>query len=162
MAGSLSKDDLCDLGKELKVKLIGIPFHLRLESIVESLAKACSRWWEVEDETVNLNGDDACIILRNVDLNKLPRMLYLKEGGTSFSVIIRIAPIVAKVSGHSSGSGGQVPVGGTHQSKKESCAGIVEVQHVNSDASLECPPGFEPGLRLVDQIQIINPMDLGG
>ncbi|KAF5194903.1 hypothetical protein FRX31_015511 [Thalictrum thalictroides] len=162
MAGSLSKEDLCDLGKELKVKLIGIPFHLRVKSIVESLAKACSKWWEVEDETVNLNGDDACIILRNVDLNKLPRMLYLKEGGTSFPVIIRIAPMVAEVAGLSSGSGGQVPVGGNHQSKEESCVGIVEVQHGNSDESLVCPPGFDSGPRLVDQIQIINPMDSGG
>ncbi|KAF5176816.1 hypothetical protein FRX31_033597 [Thalictrum thalictroides] len=76
-AGSISKSEFREMGKNLKICFKGIPYHLRSRSTVDSLAKACGDSWIVEEESINHTGDNARVIMKAVNLEKIPRVLYL-------------------------------------------------------------------------------------
>ncbi|KAF5189408.1 hypothetical protein FRX31_021005 [Thalictrum thalictroides] len=77
-AGSLSSSDLQEMGKEIILDLKGIPYHLRSKSIVERIAKSICSSWKVNEESINCNGDDPRVIVKNCDLEKIPRVLFLE------------------------------------------------------------------------------------
>ncbi|KAF5182019.1 hypothetical protein FRX31_028393, partial [Thalictrum thalictroides] len=118
-AGSISEEDFKEMGKELRIKFSGIPYHLRTRSTVDNLAKSICSSWVVEDRSINLCGDEACVILRDVELHQIPRVLFLKEVAYRFPVVVRFAP--EKVMDTSQRRrDGTCSAGGVHQSTEGS------------------------------------------
>ncbi|KAF5191869.1 hypothetical protein FRX31_018546 [Thalictrum thalictroides] len=92
-AGALSSEEIKDMGKDLTIQVKGIPLHLRIQSVMEEIAKACGHSWKVNDDSLDLVGGIPSISLANCDISKISRILYVVESGHRFPVVIGIVDI---------------------------------------------------------------------
>ncbi|KAF5203337.1 hypothetical protein FRX31_007076, partial [Thalictrum thalictroides] len=159
-AGSISKSEIQEMGKNLKFCFKGIPYHLRSRSTVDSLAKACGDSWIVEEESINHTGDNARVIMKVVNLEKILRVLYLTESGQRFSVVVGVITTDDCLTGleagvsHVSAIAPQISMG-------ESNAGISQALGSVGPPISSGPLGFEKGM-LPNKFQILQEDGLDG
>ncbi|KAF5180013.1 hypothetical protein FRX31_030404 [Thalictrum thalictroides] len=72
--------------KMVRVSFYGIPFHLRVPQVVESLANYCGRLLEVEAGSITSPSQHSCATIGVKDLESIPRKINLEERGYSFPV----------------------------------------------------------------------------
>ncbi|KAF5180012.1 hypothetical protein FRX31_030403 [Thalictrum thalictroides] len=72
--------------KKVRVSFYGIPFHLRVPQVVESLANYCGRLLEVEAGSITSPSQHSCATIGVKDLESIPRKINLEERGYSFPV----------------------------------------------------------------------------
>ncbi|KAF5198073.1 hypothetical protein FRX31_012340 [Thalictrum thalictroides] len=58
MAGAFSPEFIHNLAKGTRFSFRGIPYHLRIPSVLEVLAKACGPRWKIDEDSLNLNSQE--------------------------------------------------------------------------------------------------------
>ncbi|KAF5195720.1 hypothetical protein FRX31_014693, partial [Thalictrum thalictroides] len=162
MAGALSKAELQEMGKKMTVCFKGIPYHLRSITVVERLAQACCSSWNLNEETINLSGNEARVTLFNADLEKIPRIIYLMETGQQYPVVVEITMTDDLVSAEKTDAHLVTAPGpaGPRLSVGESAVGETRDHGDYRSNESSGPPGFQriPAQPYDLQVQIANPL----
>ncbi|KAF5184772.1 hypothetical protein FRX31_025640 [Thalictrum thalictroides] len=90
MACAFSPEFIHNLAKGTWVSFRGIPYHLRITSVVEVLAKACGPRWKIDEDSLNLSSKEISAIIFGVVIWKIPRTVYLCERGFKFPVLVNV------------------------------------------------------------------------
>lgn len=85
----LGTKNLISLHKGSWVRLRGIPFHLRMKDIFETIGKACGGLRKIDRKSLDKSELRwARILLRLMAMMKIPRCMKITDGETSYQVVI--------------------------------------------------------------------------
>ncbi|KAF5204972.1 hypothetical protein FRX31_005441, partial [Thalictrum thalictroides] len=90
--------DLNHLKGDVNVKFIGIPYHLRVRSVVEALASKCGTNFSIEDNSIDICKATCSIIVKECDWQSIPRVITIEERGYIAQILVEISQINPSVS----------------------------------------------------------------
>ncbi|KAF5189120.1 hypothetical protein FRX31_021293 [Thalictrum thalictroides] len=76
--------------KETTISLRGIPYHLRIPSVVKDLAYLCGSDVYVMEETLRSDRQNCCFSVKIEDFAKIPRIITLEERGYKHPVFVEV------------------------------------------------------------------------
>ncbi|KAF5184278.1 hypothetical protein FRX31_026133 [Thalictrum thalictroides] len=138
--------EISDGGKNIQVRLHGLPYHLRTSSAMRRMAQMWG-FSNVSDVQEGLNGREQCgFTIVNGDFANIPRMIFVREANRRFPVLIEV--VIASVIGEDGISQSTEFSSGSPKRNIPSDCGAckqrqVHVTTVGSNSNLSQPPGFE-------------------
>ncbi|KAF5177815.1 hypothetical protein FRX31_032598, partial [Thalictrum thalictroides] len=85
MDGALKQENLRG---DVNVSLVGIPYHLRVRSVIEVLACKCGGKRLIDDESIDLCKASCSFIIKDVDWRNIPRSLTIEERGYKAVILV--------------------------------------------------------------------------
>ncbi|KAF5186396.1 hypothetical protein FRX31_024017 [Thalictrum thalictroides] len=82
--GRISEEELKP--QRVKIRLHGLPLHLRSEDVAKQLAQRLSTSFEVLRDTCNIANPFVEVVLRDIGWEEIPRVMSLEERGFSFKI----------------------------------------------------------------------------
>ncbi|KAF5179269.1 hypothetical protein FRX31_031144 [Thalictrum thalictroides] len=79
-----------NLSKPYWLTLKGIPLHLRVKKVVESLAGICGEMMEIDEPSLNFGVSNQRVKIKSSDLLMIPRLIFLEERGYKFKIQVMV------------------------------------------------------------------------
>ncbi|KAF5179825.1 hypothetical protein FRX31_030594 [Thalictrum thalictroides] len=73
---------------DVNVTFVGIPYHLPVKSVIESLAKKCGGNYVIDDEDIDFCKASCTILVKNASCGSFPSSIIIEERGYKFVVVV--------------------------------------------------------------------------